>query len=263
MSDPDGLLDKPDLVLEDALDEAMRLIGAARSDGLSMRLFGGIAVYLHIPHWSVRKGRPRKDIDFVIRKEDRRGIEHLLERLGYVPDKQQNALYGHKQLYFIDAKSGRPIDVVVDRLEMCHTLELRDRLGADQSTLPIADLVLSKLQIVKPERKDLLDVIALLCEFPLTPDDDGISMLRIVQVLSADWGWWRTSTGNLDQIALLIPTLSAEELDFGRSPRYEPFTQVTALRRIIDDSSKSLKWKVRAKVGDRAVWYDEPEEVDH
>jgi len=249
--------------LDDALDEALRLIGAAQSEGMPMRLFGGIAVYLHVPLWSVRKGRPRKDIDFIVRREDRRGIEQLLERLGYSPDRQQNAVYGHKQLYFVDAVSGRPIDVVIDQLEMCHTLELRNRLKTDDHTLPIADLVLSKLQVVKPERKDLLDVIALICEFPLAQDDHGINVPHILRLLSTDWGWWRTSTGNLDQIAALIPTLSAEELDFGRHPKYDPFEQVTALRQVIDDSPKSFKWKIRSKVGDRAVWYDEPEEVDH
>jgi hypothetical protein len=33
------------------------------------------------------------------------------------------------------------------------------------------------------------------------------------------------------------------------------------LRRGIDEAPKTVKWKLRARVGERVKWYDEPEEV--
>ncbi|HET6187151.1 MAG TPA: hypothetical protein VFE59_09125, partial [Trebonia sp.] len=159
--------------LEDGVDEARRLMTLAEAMGFPIRFFGGIAIYLQVPTWTVRRGKPRKDIDFVVRRHNTAHVTSMMERAGYAPDLQQNTMYGHKQLYFVDEATGRPVDVIVDRLEMCHALDLADRLEVAELTLPLADLMLSKLQIVKCERKDLLDVIALLCEHPLTSDDSG------------------------------------------------------------------------------------------
>ena len=38
-------------------------------------------------------------------------------------------------------------------------------------------------------------------------------------------------------------------------------TRLDDLRARIDDEPKSTKWKVRARVGERVKWYEEPEEV--
>ena len=66
----------------------------------------------------------------------------------------------------------RPVDVLVDTLEMCHRLEFGDRLRMSRPTLPLAELLLSKLQVVKINKKDVLDALILLAEHPLA-DDDG------------------------------------------------------------------------------------------
>jgi hypothetical protein len=249
--------------LEDGVDEARRLVALAETLGFPIRLFGGIAIYLQVPTWTVRQSKPRKDIDFVVRRRDTARVTSMMERAGYTPDLQQNTMYGHKQLYFVDEATGRPVDVIVDRLEMCHILELADRLEVAELTLPLADLMLSKLQIVKCERKDLLDVIALLCEYPLTTDDSGVSLPRITDLLSADWGWWRTTTGNLSACEGVLSSISPSELDFGHPPSFEPASQIRQLQEAIERTPKKLKWKVRAKVGEHAIWYEEPEEVAH
>jgi len=33
------------------------------------------------------------------------------------------------------------------------------------------------------------------------------------------------------------------------------------LRRALDEAPKSLRWKLRARVGERVLWYELPEEV--
>ena len=249
--------------LKDGVDEARRLMTLAEAMGFPIRFFGGIAIYLQVPTWTVRRGKPRKDIDFVVRRRNTAHVTSMMEQAGYAPDLQQNTMYGHKQLYFVDEATGRPVDVIVDRLEMCHALDLADRLEVAGLTLPLADLVLSKLQIVKCDRKDLLDVIALLCEHPLTRDDSGISVPRITSLLSADWGWWRTTTGNLSACQSVLSSISPAELDFGRPPSFDPASQIRQLQEAIERAPKTMKWKLRAKVGDRAIWYEEPEEVIH
>jgi hypothetical protein len=253
--------------LADPLAEALRMVELADARGLQVRLMGGLAFHARVRDWTALVGRTRRDIDLATRSKDRKALGELMTAEGYTADKRYNALYGHKQLYFVDEPRERPVDVLVDRLEMCHTFEFVNRLTIAEVTLPPAELLLSKLQVVKINRKDVLDVLALLSEHPLADGDDGgraISLKRITSLTSSDWGWWRTITGNLVNLdAIADGHLQPGELDFGRAPRFEAAAQIAALRAAIDAAPKSMKWKVRSQVGDRMTWYAEPEEVGH
>ena len=260
--------------LADPLAEALRIIGLAEERGVLVRLMGGLAFHAQAPTWTARVDRDGRDIDLATRSQDRTALTELLVGEGYTPDRQYNALYGHKQLYFVDESKGRPVDVLVDRLEMCHRFDFRDRLAVSQPTLPLAELLLTKLQIVKINRKDLLDVLILLASHPLAATSDGagdgadaaaaINVGRIVGLTSADWGWWRTVTGNLDRLRTYVATeLGPNELDTGAPLPFDPGTQLTALANAIETAPKSTKWRLRARVGDRVAWYEEPEEVGH
>jgi hypothetical protein len=249
----------------DPLVEATRLIGLAEAAGIRVRLLGGLAFHARCPEWTARVERERRDIDLATRSKDRKALSQLMEASGYAADRQYNAIYGHKQLYFMDQARGRPVDVLVDRMEMCHTFEFADRLDLDGPTLPLAELLLSKLQIAHINRKDVLDALALLSEYPLNPSDPGaINIGRITALTSTDWGWWRTLTGNLDKLRLFYETeIQPGELDFRRPARFDVPVQLAALRAAIDAASKSTRWKVRAQVGERVQWFQEPEEVGH
>lgn len=251
--------------LDDPLAEALHLIDLAESGGLQLRLMGGLAFHAVVPGWRAPVERSRRDIDLATRSQDRRGVAELLARAGYEADRQYNALYGHKQLYFVDTRRGRPVDVLVDRLEMCHTFEFADRLRVERHTLPLADLLLSKLQVVKINRKDLLDALILLQSRPLGDDEAGVvNVRRITDLTSSDWGWWRTVTGNLDRLAAFVrDELATDELATDDPPPHDPVAQVSALSAAIDAAPKSLGWKVRARLGDRLRWYEEPEEIGH
>ncbi len=261
--------------LEDPLAESLRIVEAADRRGLQVRLMGGMAVRAHAPDWLARTRRKEVDLDFATRSADRTPFYELLEAEGYTPDRQHNALFGRKQAYFVDVPRNRPVDVLIDRLEMCHTFEFGDRLAKSRPTLPLAELLLSKLQVVKINRKDVLDALALLAEHPLR-DDDGpedsshgvgaVNVPRILSFTSGDWGWWRTVTGNLDKLQQFLDAdLEEGDLDLGvgRPLAFDPAAQVRDLRRAIDDAPKSTKWKLRARVGERVSWYTEPEEVGH
>jgi hypothetical protein len=189
----------------------------------------------------------------------------LLEERGYVPDRRQNALYGHKQLYFVDEEHQRPVDVIIDRLEMCHTLELKDRLGADPLTVGRAELLLSKLQIVKLNRKDALDVVAMLSVYELG-GAQGINTETLGEIIGRDWGWWRTVTGNLDVIARTLDEDDgsfAADLVMQQPTAWDPAEQISTLRQFAIDTPKSVSWKVRSRLGEHAIWYEEPEELSH
>ena len=261
--------------LADPLAEALRVVGVATDHGLLVRLMGGMAIRAHAPDWTARTRRTEVDLDFVTVNRDRGAFYQLLERQGYTPDRQHNALFGRKQGYFVDVARRRPVDVLVDTLEMCHRLDFASRLGVSLPTLPLADLLLTKLQVVKINRKDVLDALVLLAEHPLGDDDGGpdsthgrgtVNVRRIVEITANDWGWWRTVTGNLDKLLQYLESdYQPDDLDVGenRAVRFDPATQVRSLREAIDAAPKSTRWRLRARVGDRVPWYAEPEEVGH
>ncbi len=261
--------------LQDPLAESLRIVNLADAKGLLVRLMGGMAIRAHAPDWPARTRRVEVDLDFATRSRDRGAFYELLANEGYTPDKRHNALFGGKQAYFVDEPRHRPVDVLVDSLEMCHRFEFKDRLVASTPTLPLAELLLSKLQVVKINRKDVLDALVLLAEHPLGQDDGApnartgqgaVNVPRILSFTSNDWGWWRTVTGNLDTLdKYLAVELTPEDLDLnnGREVLFHPGAQVAGLRKAIDDAPKSTRWKLRARVGERQTWYQEPEEMGH
>ena len=274
MSTDPGVTGNPQ-TLADPLAESLRIVEAADAHGLTVRLMGGMAIRAHAPDWTARTRRTEVDLDFATTSRDRAAFYELLAKEGYTPDRQHNALFGRKQAYFVDTARKRPVDVLVDTLEMCHRLEFGDRLGASRPTLPLAELLLSKLQVVRINRKDVLDALVLLAEHPLGQDDGdpdsaqgtgAISLPRILAITSNDWGWWRTVTGNLDKLDQFLATdFRPEDLDLGqgRDVHFDPGAQIASLRAAMEAAPKSTRWKLRARVGERVPWYVTPEEVGH
>ena len=263
MADPD---DEPTVgSAHDPLPEALGLAQAAAEAGLGLKLLGGLAVRVLCPDFPPRL-RVGQDMDLACAGKRRRDIAAYLEKSGCVPDKMFNNLNGDRQMYFI-APSGRPVDVMVDRLVMCHTLDFRSSLGNSSLTLDPADLLLSKLQIIELNAKDARDITHLLSGVAIGAKAAGqasdaplIDTGRFGEVLAADWGWWRTTTGNLEK----LPGLLAESPEMiPPQPRFDALEQAARLLDVAKSVPKSMKWKLRANVGDRVRWYELPEEVAH
>jgi hypothetical protein len=246
---------------EDLMPAAVELIQAGNARGVPMRLVGGLAVRYLTPDFPPRT-RTGQDLDFATSSDFKRPLIEYLEERGFFGDKRFNSLHGHKQMYFQTA-DGRALDVMVDKLEMCHVLEFKNRLHRLPITLDVADLLLTKLQIVELNQKDAQDITYLLCAFPVAGGDEPgtVSLGRITAMVSEDWGWWRTVTMNLDKVRDLASGSAASLVPPGAP--HDPVAQVARVRGAIDEAPKSLKWKLRAKVGDRKKWYLEPEEVGH
>jgi hypothetical protein len=245
-----------------ALAEAVGLCTAAAEAGLTIRLAGGLAIQYLTPAFPARGG-DRQDLDLATRSADRKPLTRFLASGGYLADQHFNALYGHKQLYFRSEQTGRSLDVLVDRLHMCHTVEFADRLGRMPVTLDLADLLLTKLQIVQLNEKDAQDVLYLCAAYPVRDGDEPgtIGLGRIQPIVGSDWGWWRTLTQNLDRISALASGDRSHLVPSGGE--HDALAQLALLRQAADAAPKSLRWKARARVGDRVRWYEEPEETPH
>jgi hypothetical protein len=202
-------------------------------------------------------------MDFACVSHRKRDVIDFFGELGFRGDARFNTLHGDRQMYFTTSDGSTAVDVVMDRLNMCHVLEFSERIDRLPDTLDVADLLLSKLQIVALNEKDVHDLLHLLGAFEVRGGDDPetIGLDRIGGLVSRDWGWWRTVTMNLDKVAHFAEEEHSDLVPEARV--YEPASQARQLRACCEDVPKPLKWKMRAKVGDRVQWYQLPEEVGH
>ena len=216
---------------------------------------GGAAVNLHCS--SARQAplkRKYGDLDFVAPSKQRPAVQKLFESLGYQGERRFNTLNGDQRLLYLDGGNGRQIDVFIDRMKMCHVIELANRLGHEGPTLTPADLLLSKLQVYEVNMKDLVDTTALLLDHPIADhDNDAINAAYLARLTSEDWGLHRTLQLNSGRVRD-----AAKELDVDAGLINQRLDELWTR---IDAQPKSFKWKLRARVGDRVSWYELPEEV--
>jgi hypothetical protein len=150
---------------------------------------------------------------------------------------------------------------MVDRLNMCHVLDFRPTFATLPHTLAPMDVLLSKLQVVELNEKDARDIVQLLAGVQVAKSQGQVlDAGRFERLLAGDWGWWRTVTGNLEKLPALVD--DKPELLPPSAP-YDPLAQAAQLLELARSVPKSMKWKLRAGVGDRVRWYELPEEVGH
>jgi hypothetical protein len=255
--------DQTAVVIERAVLEAevTRVVDAAGAVRIPVRVLGSIGVALHshdaaaiIPSFA----RTYADIDFAAYKRDARSLARVMADLGYRDDREVYIGSEGARSIFDDPARRIHLDVFYDKLEFCHVIPLAGRLEADSPTIPITELLLSKLQIVKINDKDVVDIVLLLLDHPMgSGDDDTIDLDRTARLCADEWGLWRTLTQNLDKVRGLAS--SYQQLDAGQRERIT--TAATTLKARIDAEPKPMAWRMRDRVGDRRQWWTDVDEV--
>jgi hypothetical protein len=226
-----------------------------------LRLIGALAFRTHCPEFGYLQealGRIFTDIDFASYHRFYKDIQRLLTELGYEEDKTVSRLFGEHRMLFHDPVFGRHIDIFFDELHFCHTLPLVGRLEAEALTLPLAELLIEKMQIVQINEKDQIDTIMLLREHPLGESDhETINTSIITGLTSSNWGLWRTITGNLALLQEYLPKYAR----LGEQDRRVVAKRIAQLQGRIEAAPKTVQWKVRARIGERVKWYEDVEEL--
>ena len=247
------------MIETDVLKEAERIISTAEGQNITLRLLGGTAIGIRCPsakHRAVARTYP--DIDLVGHKKQARAIRKFFSTMGYEDNKMFNALRGSSRLMFFDIPNKRRIDIFLDYFDMCHKFDLRDRLTIDPKTLSLADLLATKLQVVKTNEKDIKDMVALLLDHDVVTSDEleKVNGKRIAKLCAEDWGIWKTFTTVLGKILVVL-----EQLDLTPDERKVVRDRIERLSKLIEDEPKSMKWKMRARVGEKSVWYKLPDDL--
>src|SRR3989304_203631 len=186
------------ITTQEILAEMTRLISAAETKNIQIRAIGGLAVQAHNTKNHPLFIREFADLDFVVAKKQRREFEIFMPEVGYSPDRQFNILNGTTRQIYFDDKTDMKIDIFIGDFEMCHKIPLEERLTFDPVTIPLAELLLSKTQIVELNRKDLLDLTSLLLFNETGDDDSRINLTQLARLCSAEWGLYKTVSINLD-----------------------------------------------------------------
>ena len=243
---------------EELQRHASELLLSAKSHGsMSLRLLGGVAIRRLFPDPAVKSTLDRicKDLDFAVSRRESKGLAAVFSECGFEADRHFNALHGETRLLF--AAGELQADVFVNEFEQCHKLSLEPRLRVIEESLPPADLLLMKLQVVEMNEKDLQDlcVILLGAEIGRTDSPTVINLDYVTALMSRDWGWYTTCMDSLGKLSdYVTERLSSTEQEM-------ILAKIRDLERLIEACPKSVKWKMRNAVGRKVPWYQVPEEV--
>ncbi len=246
---------------QEYLDFASKIVEEAGKRGARLRLLGSVAFFIHCPtygHFQEKAGRHFTDLDFAAYFSDSQAICQTLEAMNFYEDREVATTIARSRLIYRLENSGLYVDVFFDKLDFCHPIHWKGLLELDSPTLPLAELLLEKMQIVQINEKDIIDTIMLLREHPLGDHDrEAINVLRILNILANDWGFWRTVTMNLSKVI----DISKQYTWLDDADHQVVTKRVEKLLKMIDDQPKSIRWKLRDKIGDRVRWYNEIPEV--
>ncbi|MGC8874226.1 MAG: hypothetical protein ACP5SI_07255 [Chloroflexia bacterium] len=240
--------------------EHRRILQEAEKQGVVLRLLGALAFELRCPrhvHLRSALGRQLSDLDYVALSKQWEQVVDLLSSLGYAFDERRALLHGHDRVIFFHPE-GLRVDVFFDRLDMCHVVDLRDRLTIHPETISLADLLLEKLQIVRITEKDIVDIVVLFLEYPVTSGEEGISGVYVGQRLSGNWGFYYTATENLKKIR---DTFLGAFPSLGDAERATVRGRIDEMLGYIERCPKTLGWKLRARIGPAVRWYKEVGEL--
>ncbi len=265
---------------EEFVEEAKSIVREAGEKGIVLRVMGGLGIYILIQNTEYedlwrrleRLGeRVFTDIDLAGYGKDRERILRFLteERASCVYQIWRPSLYYYRGSRYIfygcpegcEFPKGKGckipmVEVFFDRLQMNHTIEFKGRLEHGEYALPLTEILLTKLQIVKINEKDIKDAIVLLSAFEVgSSDKEGINGDYIASLMSKDWGFYYTFTTNLRKVKEYATNKYRDKLSEDNVKKVSD--RVDHLLKLIENRPKSMGWKLRAKVGPKKKWYNE------
>jgi hypothetical protein len=244
------------------INNAYRIVDEAQKQGAMLRLLGAVAFNIHCPTYSSfqeKANRHFTDLDFAAYFNHNDPIRKVFEKLGFTEDREVAVVYARQRLVFDNMNTGLHIDVFFDKLDFCHPIPWARRLEVDSPTIPLAELLLEKMQIIQLNEKDVIDTLMLVREHKMNNgDQETINSARIAAMCAKDWGLWRTITMNLRKVQDLSRNYDWLAVD----DRKVIVERIGELLQIIDKEPKSAAWNIRNRLGDRVKWYKEVHEIN-
>jgi hypothetical protein len=264
---------------EDMMVEARRIVDAGHERGLVLRLTGGLAVR----HYAIDlefAERDYSDIDLIGLAAQAGEIGGLFDDLGYGenaavaiatlgsqrqyyrrPHSVESHAHMHKRSHFAPPVASLPpldhVDVFLDWMKMDHEIDFRGRLDINTYAIDPADLFLSKLQIQKLNEKDAHDVITLCKDVyvDFEPHPGVLDLEHVAETCARDWGLYIDVMTNIDKVLDHLADYDLSPREAARIARTLELAQ-----NMMTEHAKSMRWRLRARIGKRLRWYNEIED---
>ena len=241
------------LLPADALEAATQIIDTAEPRGVRLRLLGGLAFKKLCPSsMDPRYFRENKDIDLMGKRQDSRSIMKIMETLGYKPRELFNKLNMGQRLIYYDMENSRRVDLFLDEFAMCHKFNFKESILAGTYTLPMTQLLMTKLQVVQMTEKEYKDLVVAFHDHDVTAGGDGIRGDAIAELCSKDWGVYTTFSKSLESLESWCREREVPE-------REVVLARAQKLRSMMESAPKSFGWRMRARVGEKSRWYELPD----
>ncbi len=244
--------------------EIRRIISVAQQRNVALRIMGGAAIRMHCPRnealYDRLKRVPKHDMDFVTYEKFRPLTKKLFMELGYEPyiSLMLTGATGRRRQIFNDKEGNKAVDIFLGKLEMCHVIDFAGRLELDTPTVPLAELLLQKLQVVQTNEKDIQDAIILLAEHDIGDGDkEQVNGAYIAKLLAADWGFYYTVMRNCEK----VKDFTSKYEGLSAEAKRNVTERLDKLQKLVEAAPKSFAWKLRAKAGTTVKWYNVVEEV--
>jgi len=241
--------------------EAMRIVGEGSKRDLHVRLLGAIAFQTRCPKFSfltLRLNRVLSDVDFAAYSTESPRISGMMRELGYEDQPMITALFGDRRTIWDNRTSGLHVDIFLDKLEMNHDISFQNRLDIDPFTIPLEEMLLEKMQIVRLEEKDIVDTTMLLREHEVGGvGQETINARYIAKLLSNDWGFYYTFTNNMGKVKSWIT--KHEHVD--EEDKKDVCAKIDTILQRATDEPKSFRWEARSKIGTKKKWYNDVESL--
>ncbi len=246
---------------KDFIVYANEVVTEAQKQGAMIRLLGAVAFHIHCPMYGSFQEKAKRhftDLDFAAYFSHNDQIRRTFKKLGYEEDREVAVVYARQRLVFDHKETSMHVDIFFDKLDFCHPIYWSKRLEMDSPTIPLAELLLEKMQIIQLNEKDVIDTLMLVREHPLdNSDKETINARLIAGLCSQDWGLWRTVTMNLRKVSDL-----SENYAWLKEPDRKVIKdRIQELLEMINHQPKTTAWKMRDVIGDRVKWYNEVHEI--
>jgi hypothetical protein len=273
--------------------EARRIIDAARSRGLTLRLLGGLAVREHCRETAFCE-RPYRDIDLAGLGRESRVATALIVESGWQENRHvAMATMGRKRQFFRECRHGAGsgdgsagagsggsrggiggsgggddervhdddrIDLYLDAFRLHHSIDLRRRLRLEPYTVSTSDVLLVKLQRTTVNTDDLRDILTVVKDAAELGDRQApgvVDLGYLARLCAGDWGLHHDVVRNLARCRGALGTLGLEqpEEDLLRD-------RLDRLEAAVEAAPKRLRWRWRASFGERLAWHEPVDDVE-
>ncbi len=211
-----------------------KVVNDASARGMTLRMIGGIAIYVRCPSIETNKKlqRANADLDFIVAASDWSRVGEIFVARGFAK-KSESA----REQHFV--QDDVTVEVSHPHFREDFEIDFSPRLQATPLTLPLVDLLLMKLARVNFQEKDVQDAAALLVDHRVTDggdEEEEINREYLYHVVNKDYRLWKTVFDNTVTLEQTFDKyLEPEEAQLA-------WRRIELLQEVLDGKSHSLGW---------------------